>query len=169
VVGLAQGAIGPDVASVQRALISAGVPLAGGADGRYGAVTAAAVSKFQTAKRLPATGQVDAATAAALGLAVPATNAGSGYVGLANGASGPLVKELQQALAAAGVYVAGGADGAFGAATSKAVSDFQSWNGLEVTGTVTDKTAAALKLGSPGPAASPSPTPTASSSPWVGL
>ena len=45
------------------------------------------------------------------------------------------------------ILVAGGADGVFGAATTRAVRQFQGWNGLQVTGTVTDATAKALGLG----------------------
>lgn len=46
-----------------------------------------------------------------------------------------------------GVYVAGGADGVFGPATRTAVTNFQRWNRLTVSGDVDTATAALLKLG----------------------
>lgn len=57
------------VVALQKALIRAGIPVPGGADGRFGSGTAGAVMKFQRAKGLRVTGKVDAATATALGLA----------------------------------------------------------------------------------------------------
>ena len=54
--------------ALQRALIRAGIPVPGGADGRFGSGTAGAVMKFQRAKGLRVTGKVDQATAQALGL-----------------------------------------------------------------------------------------------------
>jgi hypothetical protein len=54
------------VARVQTALIAAGQDLA--ADGEFGPLTAAAVTAYQTANNLPATGIVDAATAGKLGV-----------------------------------------------------------------------------------------------------
>lgn len=72
----AAGAKGDAVWSLQQALINAGVPVKGGADGVYGLATTIAIGTFQQSRGLPVTKQVDAATAAALGLvpgaAVPA-------------------------------------------------------------------------------------------------
>jgi murein DD-endopeptidase MepM/ murein hydrolase activator NlpD len=59
---------GERVVALQRALISAGIPVRGGADGVFGTGTLAAVIAFQRAKGLPASGKVDSATASALGL-----------------------------------------------------------------------------------------------------
>ncbi len=59
---------GARVVALQRALIKAGIPVPGGADGRFGSGTAGAVMKFQRAKGLRVTGKVDQATAQALGL-----------------------------------------------------------------------------------------------------
>lgn len=174
VIGLRQGAQGPDVASVQEALLRAGVSVRGGADGVFGPMTEAAVSEFQRAKGLAVTGEVDESTASALGLGssptpAAASNTGSnGYVGLAVGANGPLVEELQQKLSVAGVFVPGGADGVFGPATKGAVENFQRWNGLEVTGTVTQATATKLGLGTSTPAPAPAPQP-AADNPYIGL
>jgi peptidoglycan hydrolase-like protein with peptidoglycan-binding domain len=147
IIGLRQGSTGSDVKAVQNALISAGIAVPGGADGVYGTATKAAVSSFQSKRGLPQTGTVDVATAEALGLApsTPAASSGSSTV-LSVGATGAAVKELQNALMAAGVFVPGGADGSFGQATKTAVSSFQRWNGLTVTGTVTPATAKALGL-----------------------
>ncbi|NQY57254.1 MAG: peptidoglycan-binding protein [Ilumatobacteraceae bacterium] len=84
------------------------------------------------------------------------TNRSAHFVGLKIGATGNNVKELQQALIDSGVYVPGGADGEFGKATEVAVSQFQRWNGLTDTGTVTQAMVKALSLGqgaAPAPAA----------------
>lgn len=67
---------------------------------------------------------------------------------LSAGAVGPLVTELQEALIAGGVYLPGGADGVFGAATTKAIADFQQWNGLIRTGTLNIATLNRLGLSS---------------------
>ena len=59
-------------------MINAGIAVRGGADGIFGSGTASAVMAFQRAKGLTASGKVDEATAAALGLAaapVPAAAA----------------------------------------------------------------------------------------------
>lgn len=169
IVGLGEGARGNEVKTVQSALIAAGVKVPGGADGVFGPATKSAVTAFQSRSGIPATGAVDAATAAALGLAqapaAPAATSG----GLTLGAKGANVTELQQALIASGVYVPGGADGVFGQATKTAVSNYQRWNGLPITGEVDATTSSRLKLGSGAvPAATPGPTapaPTAAANP----
>ena len=61
--------------ALQQALINAGIPVRGGADGIFGSRTAGAVMAFQRAKGLTASGKVDDATAAALGLAAMAAPA----------------------------------------------------------------------------------------------
>ena len=66
---------GARVVALQQALINAGIPVRGGADGVFGSGTASAVMAFQRAKGLKASGKVDAATAAALGLASAAAPA----------------------------------------------------------------------------------------------
>ena len=144
--------------------------------------TRQAVVAFQTARGLPATGEVDQATSNALasngssaGSASGGSSASSGYVGLRQGAQGPAVKAVQQQLAAKGVFVAGGADGVYGPATTRAVQQFQGWNGLTQTGGITIRTAAALGLGASSsgattpPATTPSTPPPSSSNPYVGL
>ncbi|MEL6893485.1 MAG: peptidoglycan-binding protein [Actinomycetota bacterium] len=66
---LVPGAEGDIVATVQQAVIDAGVDLAGGADGVYGNDTMAAVAEYQRRTGdLQVTGAVDLATARALGV-----------------------------------------------------------------------------------------------------
>ena len=167
-VGLRQGQNGPQVKALQNALIGAGISLAGGADGVFGPGTTAAVASFQSARGLPPTGEVDAATLAAL---TPATAAAltAGTGDLALGAQGAAVTALQQALTASGVFLPGGADGVFGAATQTGVKSFQRWNGLGVTGVADVATLAKLTAVAAGaPAAAPAAT-AASANPSVGL
>jgi len=168
-VGLSQGAVGDDVKAVQTALIAAGVPVAGGADGAFGPATRSALVDFQSRQGLAQSGEVDTATAAALGLtsspsaapAAPAAGAAATPVsGLERGASGEGVKELQRKLSASGVFVPGGVDGDFGSGTSTAVSNYQRWNGLTVSGVVDAATASRLGLGEAAPAAAAPTAPT---------
>lgn len=63
---MAKGANGQAVVAMQQQLIAVGINVKGGADGWYGSGTTAAVSAFQTSRGLPATGALDAATAAIL-------------------------------------------------------------------------------------------------------
>ncbi len=65
---LAPGAEGERVSEVQRAVIAAGVEVAGGADGIYGDATTAAIEEYQRSNDLEVTGTVDLATARALGV-----------------------------------------------------------------------------------------------------
>ncbi len=171
VVGLAQGATGPDVVTLQNALIAAGVTVPGGADGVFGPATKSALTAYQSRASLATNGTVDEPTAASLGLtsAAPAAAATSG---LTAGSQGDSVKELQNALMAFGVFVPGGSDGVFGPATKTAVSNFQRWNGLPVTGEVDATTASKLKLtGTPTAAAAPAAaaTPTAATTTTTGF
>jgi peptidoglycan hydrolase-like protein with peptidoglycan-binding domain len=138
VTGLARGDRGDSVKSVQQALVSQGISVAGGVDGVFGAATEAAVKAFQGQHGLPQSGKVDDATAIALGLA------SSPFLGLTQGARGDAVQRLQERLAAAGFNPTGGADGVFGAATATALTSFQSSKGLSPTGSVDAATAAAL-------------------------
>ena len=71
---------GARVVALQQALINAGMTLRGGADGVFGGATSTAIQAFQRSRGLSATGKVDSATAAALGLSAapaPAPSAGS--------------------------------------------------------------------------------------------
>jgi peptidoglycan hydrolase-like protein with peptidoglycan-binding domain len=125
------------VTAIQRSLMSAGIAVAGGADGWYGPGTAAAVSQFQQANGLPATGVVDTDTATLLGV-LPATPT------LTAGSRGAAVTALQQQLIAIGLRPNGGADGVYGAATTAMVKLFQTRAGLPATGSADAATLAAL-------------------------
>ena len=63
---LARGAVGSRVTALQQALIAAGIQVV--VDGSFGPATETAVTAFQVAENLPATGIVDEATAGALGI-----------------------------------------------------------------------------------------------------
>ena len=138
VTGLARGDRGDSVKSVQQALVSQGIEVSGGVDGIFGPGTETAVKSFQSSHGLPQSGQIDDATAIALGLA------SSPFLGLTQGARNDAVKQLQERLAAAGFRPAGGADGIFGAATTTSLVAFQNAKALSPTGTVDAATAAAL-------------------------
>jgi peptidoglycan hydrolase-like protein with peptidoglycan-binding domain len=164
VVGLTSGARGDAVRVLQQALINSGVTVVGGADGVFGAATAAAVSAFQQAKGLSVTGAVDDATASALGLAPAAP---SPLLGLRIGSRGDAVRQLQQTLVQAGYDLFGGADGVFGVATANALSQFQYARGLKANARVDDATVAALGTPAAVPAAPATPAP--AGNPLVGL
>ncbi|MET0146997.1 MAG: peptidoglycan-binding protein [Ilumatobacteraceae bacterium] len=164
---LARGSTGAGVTQLQQGLIAAGISVAGGADGIFGAATEQAVKTFQRAKGIAATGTADAATVAALGssgaapAAPPAVAPGtaSAVVGLQLGSSGPAVVSLQQALISMGWPLTKGADGVFGANTRSAVLHLQRANSIQQTGTVTQATAKILGLTGAAPAAPAAPAP----------
>ena len=64
---------GSRVVALQQALIRAGISFNGGADGAFGSATLNAIVQFQKARGLAATGKVDTATGAALGLSAAET------------------------------------------------------------------------------------------------
>lgn len=87
-------------------------------------------------------------------------------VGMKRGASGPKVKQVQQALIGLGLYLNGGADGVFGPSTEHAVKLVQRVNGLPESGVVTAEVAAILGL--TGSASSPeTPAPASPSAPQL--
>jgi murein DD-endopeptidase MepM/ murein hydrolase activator NlpD len=63
-----RGNKGDSVRAIQNALIAAGIEVKGGADGVFGGATFVALQKFQTAKGLAITGQLDVQTAIKLGV-----------------------------------------------------------------------------------------------------
>lgn len=136
---LTPGQTGDAVKAMQNALIAAGITVRGGADGQYGPATSQAVSTYQSAMRLVATGIVDTVTAQLLGLV-----AGPALPKL--GDRGANVASLQQLLINLGIPVRGGADGIFGPVTQAAVTAFQNSQGLPATGTVDLRTALFLGL-----------------------
>lgn len=87
----------------------------------------------------------------------PAT-AGSGLV---EGAVGPQVVAVQQALIDGGVFLPGGADGIFGPVTTRAIGHYQGWNGLERTRVLDAATLRSLRLsgGASGAASTPTADP----------
>ncbi|MFV0309098.1 MAG: peptidoglycan-binding protein [Desertimonas sp.] len=177
---LARGARGANVAAMQQALINAGFPVAGGADGVFGPATEASLKRFQASRGLEQTGSLGPQTTTALGLdgstpapavaATPATAtaAASSYVGLRYGSTGPAVVALQKAIGQLGWYVRGGADGVYGVATQAVVKAVQRANGISATGVVDAATARLLGLTGSAPTAQAN-TPTAGGSTAAGF
>src|SRR5215207_3005985 len=132
------GARGAAVQQLQEALTKAGFDT-GGADGRFGSRTRAAVVAYQSAKGLAADGIVGPRTWASLLGGAPSQGASTGELRV--GSRGAEVQRLQSALAAAG-YNPGSADGVFGSRTRAAVVAFQSANGLAADGRAGPKTQA---------------------------
>lgn len=144
------------VAVAQRALMSAGIQVKGGADGLFGSGTEAAVKQFQSAKGLPVTGLLDSGTASALNLIAPTVQAKATPTTKkarfaeasdlpSRGDRGKDVRAVQKALVASDIELKGGVDGVFGVATAVAIQKFQERNGLGVTGVL--DIATAIKLG----------------------
>ncbi len=131
------GQTGENVKTLQKALLTSGVTLRGGADGKFGSATTAAIKEFQTALRIASTGIVDQLTAQLLGLV-----AGPAFPKL--GDSGSSVAKMQTLLLGAAITVPGGADGKFGPATQKAIVAYQRTQGFATTGIVDLLTALAL-------------------------
>lgn len=122
------GDTGDDVTVWQGLLYCLGYD-PGGLDGDFGANTLAATVKLQEELGLNATGIADAYTwARALGETRPE------HTALKYGSSGAEVRYLQKRLWAHGFVIA--IDGGFGSKTLDDVEDFQSQNGLDVTGVV---------------------------------
>jgi murein DD-endopeptidase MepM/ murein hydrolase activator NlpD len=168
------GASGDAVWSLQQALINSGVPVKGGADGKFGLATSIALGKFQAMKGLSVTKTVDESTAIALGLLAAPAPKSSGkktvvaasapvatpVAAVAPATGSPItidslpvrgqtsenVRTLQNALINSGIEVKGGADGVFGVATSVAIGKFQTAQGINVTTALDAPTAAALGL-----------------------
>ena len=164
-----RGDRGEAVVALQRALISAGVTVRGGADGVFGTATETAVSSFQGTRGLAATGRVDVSTAIRLGIApqesvavIPAPSTVDPGASAPNvqdastvsttttlprrGQTGEPVALVQRALIAAGVTVRGGADGIFGSATETALKIYQRGVRRPATGVLDEITAQLLGL-----------------------
>lgn len=133
----AVGQTGENVKTLQNALVTSGVTLRGGADGKFGSATTAAIKEFQTALRIASTGIVDQLTAQLLGLV-----AGPALPKL--GDSGSSVATMQTLLITAAIAVPGGADGTFGPKTQNAIATYQTTQGFAPTGIIDLLTALAL-------------------------
>jgi len=142
------------VKAIQTVLMNDSIGLVGGADGRFGAGTSAAIAEYQKRRGLNITGSMDDATNAvmfAAPVAAPAAPVAAATTMTfetlpARGQSGELVRALQNALIANGTEVKGGADGVFGVATTVAISSFQAARALNQTKVLDVNTAVALAL-----------------------
>ncbi len=134
---LSIGATGSDVARLQRLFVEMKLLDHTAIDGTFGPITAQTVRDFQQSAGLAVDGIVGPATWAALP-ADPDTPV------LANGARGPEVAALQQALTAYSsadpATNPGAIDGSFGPMTETAVRAYQSDRGVSVDGIVGDHT-----------------------------
>ena len=133
-----------DVVRLQQAMVARGFTLKGGVDGQFSARTQATLRNLQKAVGLKVTGAVDERTARFLGL-LTVTRLTPDTLPTV-GDSGDGVWSVQQALINNGIMVKGGADGAFGVATTVALGAYQSRNGLPVTKVLDHATAFSLGL-----------------------
>lgn len=162
------GDTGDDVVRLQQAMVARGFTLKGGVDGQFSARTQATLRNMQRAVGLKVTGTVDERTARFLGLITVSRLTPDTLPKV--GDSGEAVWTVQQALINSGVTVKGGADGAFGVATTVALTTYQSRKGLRVTKTLDHATAFALGLVDEAPpvlVATPVAKPTTTKSPAV--
>lgn len=134
-----KGSRGEDVKALQQALIVYGY-LSGSADGDYGDMTAKAVSAFQTANGLPATGVADEET---LQLLYEMEAERRENAVLQKGDNNADVLPVEQRLIELG-YLFGAADNKFDENTEAAVKAFQNSNGFETTGMLDKDLRAAL-------------------------
>lgn len=167
------GASGMGVQQVQTALNDVGFSV-GKADGAYGPKTEAALKGFQKAANLPQTGKIDKPTLAALSRKLDGSGpkpsgaltngrfvgnaqlqqvmAGKAVLGAHSKGEG--LKAVQQSLIDMGFAVYGGADGAFGVQSAKAITNFQKhaqrmFPDVPVTGTLDAATLKALDVLAP--------------------
>jgi murein DD-endopeptidase MepM/ murein hydrolase activator NlpD len=162
------GDTGDDVVRLQQAMVARGFTLKGGVDGQFSARTQATLRNMQRAVGLKVTGTVDERTARFLGLITVSRLTPDTLPKV--GDTGEAVWTVQQALINSGVTVKGGADGAFGVATTVALTTYQSRKGLRVTKTLDHATAFALGLVDDAPpvlVATPAAKPTVTKSPAV--
>jgi len=140
--------LSPDaVASVQQKLQGAGA-YNGRVDGVWGPDSATALERFQQSHQLQATGQMNQATAATLGLDV-------NQLTMAQSTPQPLpppdrlrassVRALQTRLSALGFY-RGPIDGVWGHSTQAAVQSFQQGRGWPANGELSPATISGLGL-----------------------
>jgi peptidoglycan hydrolase-like protein with peptidoglycan-binding domain len=137
------------IQAVQDHLRSAGA-YGGAVDGVWGPDSAAALQRFQANHQLQATGQLNEATAAALGLDPAA------LLGMQQAAAPPPVppadtlrassiRAIQERLRGLGFYT-GNVDGVWGQSTQSAIQQFQQNRGLQPNGQLNPATITAMGL-----------------------
>ena len=135
----------------------------GRVDGVWGPDSQAALERFQQARGLQVSGQLNQATASTLGLSPaelvavapgPAIVASAAPVPSAEPLGPAAVRNVQARLRALGFY-RGGVDGVWGAGTQAAVERFQRGRGLQVDGQPGPATLSAMGLNPDYPAARP--------------
>jgi peptidoglycan hydrolase-like protein with peptidoglycan-binding domain len=137
------------VQAVQEHLRSAGA-YGGAADGVWGPDSVAALQRFQASHQLQVTGQLNQATAAALGLD-PVALLGTQQAALpppvppAETLRQSSVRTIQERLRSLGFY-RGAIDGIWGQSTQSAVEQFQQNRGLQPNGQLTPATVTAMGL-----------------------
>ncbi len=143
---LSVGSTGADVSALQVFLRSVGFfPSTTPPTGYYGAITQAAVAKYQASLGLPTVGVVGPLTLAALNnTGTPNPTASSIERSLSIGVSGPDVSALQQFLQTQGFYTYPTITGYFGPITQAAVKAFQLAHGIDPIGIVGPQTHAAI-------------------------
>lgn len=146
-------------ALIQEKLQQAGV-YAGRADGVWGPESQTALERFQQTRNLQATGQLNQATAATLGVppaellsprALQTPAAASSAPVAPEPISPAMIRNVQQKLRGLGFY-RGGVDGLWGAATQASLQQFQQGRGLQPTGQVNPLTLQALGMDPNNPA-----------------
>lgn len=137
------------VQAVQDHLRHAGT-YSGATDGVWGPDSSAALQQFQASHQLQVTGQLNQATAAALGLD-PAILLGTQQAALPPLMPPPeslqpgSIRALQERLRSLGFYT-GGVDGVWGQSTEHAIAQLQQNRGLQPTGQLTPATVSSLGL-----------------------
>jgi peptidoglycan hydrolase-like protein with peptidoglycan-binding domain len=137
------------VQAVQGRLRGAGA-YSGAVDGVWGPDSVAALQRFQADHQLQATGQLNQATVAALGLD-PAALLGTQQTLAAPPLPGPdtlqasSVRAIQERLRNLGFYT-GSVDGVWGQSTQGAIQQFQQNRGLQPNGQLNSATIAAMGL-----------------------
>ncbi|HEX2942814.1 MAG TPA: peptidoglycan-binding domain-containing protein [Rhodopila sp.] len=136
------------VQAVQQHLRHAGA-YGGNVDGVWGPDSAAALQRFQASHQLQATGQMNQATAEALGLDT------TRLLGTQEAQVPPLpspetlqassVRAIQERLRSLGFYT-GGVDGVWGQSTQSAIQQFQQNRGLQPNGQLNQATVSAMGL-----------------------
>lgn len=138
---LSSGMSGDSVEDLQNQLVDAGY-FARSVDGEYGSSTVKAVALFQKDHGLRVTGVADEATVRSIRKSIGDGYRKGGGVVLAEGNRGGDVAACQQALVVAGFLDS--ADGAYGPATTRAVTAYQKDRGLPVSGVIDEETYGAL-------------------------